>query len=214
MEHPCSPPVPGADVLAKDRSVRRSLSSRSDYLLIGASLIGGIGLAAAICVPERVFLPVRVDLGEHALRLALPIAVFPLMVTLVVIGAVLTPWRCRLEQSWLKSLPFPFAHRGYLMALKRDASAGPLQLLLTFDHEPAQKDFEELCRSRVPRSKLIWQDEACVLVRSPPELETKDSYARGVYNNAKLHHWFRRVAAPFLIDLHRKAGLKKVELRT
>lgn len=216
MEHSCSDPVPTADALIRDRSVRRSLSSRSDYLLIGASVIAGAVLSAAICVPERVALPlpIRVDLGEHALRLALPIAVFPLMLTLVLIGAVLTPWRCNLERQWLKRLPFPFAHRGYLMALKRESSAHALQLLLTFDHEPAQKDFEQLCKSRVPRSKLIWQDEACVLVRSPPDLATKGSYARGVYNNAQLHAWFRRVAAPFLIDLHRKAGLKKVEIRT
>ena len=216
MEHSCSSPVPTADALARDRSVRRSLSSRSDYLLIGFSVLAGAVLSAAICVPERVFLPlpIRVDLGEHALRLALPIAVFPLMVTLVLISAVLTPWRCSREQRWLKGLPFPFAHQGYLMALKRDSSANALQLLLTFDHQPVQKDFEELCRSRVPRSKLIWQDEACVMVRSPAELATRGSYARGVYNNAQLHHWFRGVAAPFLIDLHRRAGLKKVELRT
>ena len=67
---------------------------------------------------------------------------------------------------------------------------------------------------REPRSKLIWQDEACVMVRSPAELATRGSCARGVYNYAQLHHWFRAVAAPFLIVLHRRAGLKKVELRT
>ncbi|MBS1149771.1 MAG: hypothetical protein H6Q89_1469, partial [Myxococcaceae bacterium] len=33
MDHPCSAPVPTADALARDRSVRRSLSSRHDYLL-------------------------------------------------------------------------------------------------------------------------------------------------------------------------------------
>ncbi len=216
MEHSCSKPVPTADALARDRSVRRSLSSRSDYLLIGFSVLAGAILSAAICVPERVFLPlpIRVDLGEHALRLALPIAVIPLMVTLVLIGAVLTPWRCNLEQRWLGRLPFPFAHRGYLMALKRESSTHSLQLLLTFDHEPPQRDFEQLCKSRVPRAKLTWQDETCVMVRSPPELVTRGSYARGVYNNAQVHAWFRRVAAPFLIDLHRKAGLKKVEIRT
>jgi hypothetical protein len=216
MEHLCSDPVPTVDALARDRSVRRSLSSRSDYLLIGASLAMGAVLCAAICMPERIRLPlpVRVDLGKHALRLALPIAVFPLLVMLVGIGAVLTPWRCRLEQQWLRRLPFPFAHRGYLLALKRDSGANPLELLLTFNHPPDQKDFEQLSKSRFPRSKLIWQDEACVLVRSPLDLGPKGSYARGVYNNAPVHAWFRRVAAPFLIDLHRKAGLKKVEIRT
>src|SRR5687767_4067072 len=153
MEHHSCPPLPPNDPLARDRSVKRSLSSRSDYLLIGTSLLGGLGLAAAICVPERVFLPVRVDLGEHALRMAIPLAVFPLMVTLVLISTVLTPWRCKLEQQWLQALPFPFAHRGYLMALKRDSASNALQLLLTFDHEPPQKEFEQMCRSRVPRSK-------------------------------------------------------------
>lgn len=216
MDHPCSAPVPTADALARDRSVRRSLSSRHDYLLIGASLLTGIGLALAAYLPERVSLPVRVNLGELALPLALPIAVFPLMLTLIAISAVLTPWRCRLEQQWLKSLPFPFAHRGYLMALKRESSAASLELLLTFDHLPTQSELEQLCKARLPRAKLIWQDDNCVLVRSPPELLTQKSeaYARGVYNNARMHRWFRRVAAPFLIDLHRKAGLKKVELRT
>ena len=214
MEHSCSQPVPNTDALARDRSVRRSLSSRSDYLLIGTSVIAGIGLAAAVCVPERVFLPVRIDLGEHALRLALPLAVLPLMLTLVLIGGVLTPLRCKLERGWLERLPFPFAHRGYLMSLKRESSANSLQLLLTFDHEPPQQDFAALCKSRLPRAKLVWQDEVTVMVASPPELATKDGYSRGVYNNARLHHWFRRVASPFLIDLHRKAGLKKVELRT
>lgn len=214
MEHSVSKPLPITDELARDRSVKRSLSSRSDYLLIGTSLIAGIGLAAAICIPERLFLPVRVDLGEHALRLAVPLAVFPLMVTLVMIGAVLTPMRCKLEQRWLAGLPFPFAHRGYLMVLKRDSSTNALQLLLTFDHQPPQKDFERMCRSRVPGSKLVWQDDVCVMICSPADLVTKDSYARGVYNNARLHRWFRRVAAPFLTDLHRKAGLKRVELRT
>ncbi len=214
MEHGVVPPVPRLDALARDRSVQKSLSSRTDYLLIGASVIAGLVLAAVLCVPQRVFLPVRVDLGEHALRLALPIAVFPLMVTLVLIGTVLTPWRCRLEQRWLARLPFPFAHRGYLMALKRESSTNALQLLLTFDHEPPHKDFEQMCKSRFPGSKLVWQDEVCVMVQSPAKLMTKDGYTRGVYNNAQLHRWFRQVAAPFLAQLHRKAGLKKVELRT
>ena len=214
MEHSCSPPVPKVDALARDRSVRRSLSSRGDYLLIGASLLVGISLAAAICFPERLSMPARVDLGEYAVRLALPIAMFPVLMTLVLITAVLGPLRCRLEQRWLERLPFPFAHRGYLQVLKRDSSTNALQLLLTFDHEPPQKDFDQMCRSRVPRSKLVWQDEVTVLVASPPELATKDAFSSGAYNNAKLHFWFRRVAAPFLTDLYRRAGLKKVELRT
>lgn len=198
----------------RDRAVRRSLSSRTDYLLIGASLLTGLVLAAVLCVPQRVFLPVQIDLGEHALRLALPIAMFPLLSTLVLITVVLTPWRLQLERTWLDALPFPFAHRGYLTALKKESSTANLQLLLTFDHEPPQKDFAELCASRVPGAKLVWQDEVTVMLRSPVALETKGSYARGAYNNAKLHRWFRRDAAPFLVDLHKRGGLKKVELRT
>lgn len=214
MEHHCTPPVPSNDPLARDRSVKKSLTSRRDYLLIGSSILGGVALSAAICVPERVFLPFRVDLGPHALRLALPLAVFPLMVALVLIGTVLTPWRLGLERQWLRKLPFPFAHRGYLTVLKRDPGNNALQLLLTFDHQPPQKDFEQMCRSKVRGSKLVWQDEVCVLVQSPAAATVGGSFSRGTYNNAQLHRWFRKVAAPFLADLHRKAGLKKVEVRS
>ena len=216
MEHPCSPPVPKLDALARDRSVTRSLCARADYVLIGASLLAGAGLAVLLCFPEFVPPAVRphVDLGGSPWRLALPIAVLPLMLTLISIGAVLNPWRSRRALRWLARLPFPFAHRGYLTALKREPGTNALQLLLVFDHVPGQDDFALLCKRRVPRSKLVWQDDNTVMVRSPPELATTGSYTRGIYNNARLHHWFQAVAAPFLIDLHRKAGLKKVELRT
>ena len=210
--------MPSTDALTRDRSVRRSLSSRRDYVKIGASILVGIGLAAVLCVPERIpgglVFPFRINLGDHALRLAAPIAAFPLMVMLLLIGAVLTPLRWKGEQRWLGALPFPFAHRGYLMVLKHESGTNNLQLLLTFDHHPPQQDFEQLSRMRLPGSKLVWQDEACVMVRSPPGLGAKTGYTRAAYNNAELHHWFRRVAAPFLVSLHAKAGLKKVELRS
>src|SRR5687768_3035727 len=106
MEHPCSPPVPSLDALARDRSVTRSLAARSDYVLIGASLIFGVAIAVALCAPELlpIALPFHVDLGEHRLPLALPIGVFPLLITLVGIGVVLTPSRKRQSLDWLARL--------------------------------------------------------------------------------------------------------------
>ena len=215
MDYPCSPPAPSNDELARHRVVTRSLAERNDYLLIGMSLLGGGLLCGAICFPHRLGWTVRVELGEHASLFALPLAVVPLMLTLILISAVLTPWRRGLELAWLAALPFPFAHRGYLTVLRRESGANDLKLLLTFDHEPAPRDVETLCTLALPSSKLIWQDERCVLVRSPPGLETKELRGNfgGIYTNGKLHRWFRRVAAPFLIKLHQSGGLKKVELR-
>lgn len=206
--------MPAKDPLTRDRTVRKSLASRRDFLPIGTSLVAGLGAAVLAVAPHLVHQPHRVNLGDFATRLALPIAVFPLAFTLVLIGVVLTPLRAGAELRWLKALPFPFAHQGYLTVLKKDPGTNGLQLLLTFEKPPVQADVETLCRSKFKGSKLVWQDERCVLVQSPPGLRTTSSYARGVYANAALHRWFRRVAAPFLSDLHRRAGLKKVELRT
>lgn len=213
MEHRCTPPVPAKDPAARDRSVRRSLAARADYLLLGLSLAIGVGAALLACFPALVHQPARVHLGDWTTRLALPIALFPLAFMLVLIGAVLMPLRAASELRWLAGLPFPFAHQGYFAVLKKDPATNGLQLLLTFDHAPKQADVETLCKARFRGSKLVWQDDRCVLVQSP-KLKPASGYARGVYANAPLHRWFRRVAAPFLSDLHRRAGLQKVELRT
>lgn len=213
MEHRCTPPVPAKDPAARDRSVRKSLAARGDFVLLGLSLVVGIGAALLACFPALVHQPARVHLGEWNERLALPIAVFPLAWSLLFISAVLTPLRAAAELRWLAALPFPFAHQGYFTVLKKDPAANGLQLLLTFEHAPKQADVETLCKSRVRGSKLVWQDDRCILVESPKRA-APSAYARGVYANAPLHRWFRRVAAPFLCDLHRRAGLKKVELRT
>lgn len=200
--------------MARDRAVRRSLAARGDFLLLGFSLVAGAGASLLACFPHLVNQPQRVHLGDFATRLALPIGLFPLAFTLVVIGVVLTPLRAASELRWLAALPFPFAHQGYFTVLKRDPSTNALQLLLTFHKPPNPADVETLCKAKFRGSKLVWQDERCVLVESPPKLKTRTGYQRGVYANAALHRWFRKTAAPFLSDLYRRAGLKKVELRT
>lgn len=211
MDHPCSPPVSLNDELTRDRIVTRSLAERGDYLLIGMSLLGGAWLSAVVCFPHRLGWTVRYELGAHTALFAVAFVVLPLVFVLLMIGAILTPWRRGLELRWLGSLPFPFAHQGYLRVLKRESSANNLQLLLTFDQQPKPEQVKTLCELRLPGSKVVWQDERCVLVQSPRELETK---GRGVSSNARLHRWFRRAAAPFFTTLHRDGGLKKVEVRS
>jgi len=207
MEHPTSPAVPAKDPLARDRIVTRSLAGRTDYLLIGMGLIAGMVLCARLCFPERLGWPIDLRLGRHATLFALPIAMGPLLVTLILIGWVLTPWRRGLELRWLAALPFPFSHEGYLRVLKRETRDNALELLVTFQHPPAQADAEGLLKPKLPGSKLVWQDAQCVLVRCPATPERRTG-------NAPLHHWFRWVAAPLLGAMHRKKVLKKVEVRS
>ena len=215
MENPTSAAVPSTDALARDRVVTLSLAGRSDYLLIGISLLAGLLASARLCFPHRFGWPIDHPFGKNAMLFALPIAIGPLMLSLLLIGWVLTPWRRGLELRWLAGLPFPFAHRGYLTVLKRELSANQLQLLLTFTHEPRRSDLEELLRMKLPHSKLVWQDERCVMVRSPASLDSKEPRkGLATASNARLHRWFRRVAAPLLTRLHRDGGLKKVELRS
>ena len=214
MDHRCTDPVRAKDPLARDRAVRRSLSARGDFLLIGLSLIAGVAAVLLACFPMLVHQPQRVHLGELTTRLALPIGLFPLVFTLLTIGLVLTPMRASSERHWLTRLPFPFAHQGYFTTLRRDPSTNGLQLLLTFHQAPNPADVELLCKAKLRGCKLVWQDERCILVESPPKLRPRTGYRAGLYGNAALHRWFRKVAAPFLGDLYRRAGLKKVEVRT
>jgi hypothetical protein len=210
MEHPCTPPVPPGDELARHRVVSRSLADRHDYFLIGASLLFGLGASAAICFPVQVGLPLQYSLGERPWIFAAPIALGPFMLTAVLIATVLTPWRRGLELEWLAGLPFQFSHRGYLTLLNRESGGNRLELVLSFDHEPVHEDFEALCRRRLPGSKLRWEDGHAVMVASPAALEGRE---RRVYTNARLHRWFRRTAGPWLATLHEKAGLLKVNVR-
>ncbi len=130
--------------------------------------------------------------------------------------------RTRREARWLRSLPFAFAHEGYVHMLAEERDTTSLELVLRFTASVRRETIAALAEScglgSTPR-----QDTATTMRLGSPTFtsgwETLAVISSGVgvtytaHSNEKLHQWFRRRAAPMLIELWRSHGLHAVEIR-
>src|SRR5262249_44827505 len=127
-----------------------------------------------------------------------------------------TPRRARTELAWLATLPFPFAHEGYLEALARHDDRVGFDLVLHFDRavttETLAASIEAAGLDQAPRAR-----GATTLVIATPQFESRHESSTRTssttwYDTSPLHRWFRHRAVPLLSALVRENGLRAVEI--
>jgi hypothetical protein len=209
--HPVTRPTTSASGL--DETTLGGLAGRSTSFALVLGIAIGLASAGALVAPSIAAgeLP-----GQLTMTLAFLALAAPVIAAAVFAKLVAAPRRARSELAWLATLPFPFAHEGYLAALAQHGDRVGFDLVLHFERavttDVLAASIEAAGLDQAPRAR-----GATTFAVATPQFESRhESSTRNTtstwYDTSPLHRWFRDRAVPLLIALSREHGLRSVEI--
>jgi hypothetical protein len=216
MVDPPTAPLPLDHPLLRDETVVRSLEGNAKMATI-VLLVSGfvLGILSALTLFFGISLPASIaDLAPLFEALAL---VVPLLLSYLVAKLVLTPRAIAREQARLASIPFPFAHEGYVRGLVSPSSSCVLDLHVTFARAADRARIAAAIDERDVRATVRWLDSNRAIVSSPIIQTFHEAMGSGGRNASytsadRVHAWLVERALPLLEALHAELGVSSVSV--
>lgn len=204
--------------------MRRSLGEggkggKLDLVFVGIVTVLGLASGALLvfAAPLEIELPSVV--AENAWPIGLVSVFVPPALAIMSVTFLFGRGRVTREAQWIAALPFPFAHEGYVEALRR---APPRIELVVRLARPAERAALEASweAAGVPGT-LFWRNPTTASISSPEFATHVEGFSSGSgmssamssTTGGPIHAWFRRLVATGLAELQRDYGLSAVELK-
>jgi hypothetical protein len=220
-DHACSAPLALNDERYLDETVRISLGEggsggKLDRWLLTIFTVLSLATGALPVLAGALGIELPNFVAENAWPI-LGSAFVPPVIAILIVALVLDRRRITREARWIAALPFPFAHEGYVEALRRAPER--VELLVRLARSVERGSLEASWETAGVTGTLFWENPTRARISSPEFAARVEgsgggqNYSMGYSTGGPMHAWFRRLTASLLVDLQRDYGLTAVELK-